>query len=149
MSSLDRMPPMEDDMTTGWEPSAGDIQALLEFLPKLYGEGAPLPVVRWFTETKDGALTLPCPQYNETVKSFIDLIVNQGCWMVGGYIPEEAKKLLMDEEAVRVATLPEIRRMFTLFVRGERFCDGWWSSMIEDGHVRRLLERLAEIGLES
>ena len=83
-------------MTTGCEPSAGDIQALLEFLPKLYGEGAPLPVVRWFTETKDGALTLPCPQYNETVKSFIDLIVNQGCWMVGGYIPEEAKKLLME-----------------------------------------------------
>ena len=30
-------------MTTEREPSASDIQALLEFLPKLYGEGAPAP----------------------------------------------------------------------------------------------------------
>ena len=131
------------------EPSARDIQALLEFLPKLYGEDAPPPVAQWISETKDGALAFPWPEYNETVESFINLIVKQGCWMDGDYIPEEAEKLLMDEEAVGAAKLPEIQRMFTLVVRGERFCDGWWASMIEDGHVRRLLERLAEIGTES
>ena len=136
-------------MTTEREPSARDIQALIEFLPKLYGEGAPPPVVRWFSEASDGTLVSPWPEYNNTVERFIDLIADQGCWMVGDYIPEEAKKLLLDEEAVRVATLPEIRRMLTFVVRGERFCDGWWSSMIEDGHVLRLLQRLAEIREES
>ena len=35
---------------------------------------------------------------------------------------------------------------------GERFCDGWWGSMIEEAHVRRLLEYLVGIereGLEA
>ena len=62
-----------------------------------------------------------------------------------GYVPEETERLLLDEAAVRDAAIPEIQRMLTLVVRGERFCDGWWSSMIEDGHVRRLLERLSEV----
>ena len=131
-------------MTTEREPSASDIQALLEFLPKLYGEGAPPPIVRWDMRT-----AFPWPEYNETVDSFIGLIVNQGCWMDAGYVPEETEKLLMDEAAVKVATLPEIQRMLTLVVRGERFHAGWRSSMIEGGHVRRLLNRLAEIGAES
>ena len=131
-------------MTTEREPSARDIQALVEFLPKLYGEGAPTPITRWITKTGDGALVMPWPKYHETVKSFIDQIVKQGCWMDPGYDPETSKGLLMDEAAVRNATIPQIRQMLTLIVRGERFCDGWWSSMIEDGHVQRLLERLAE-----
>ncbi len=102
-------------------------------------------IERWVTQNGDGSLTLPWPKYNETVESFIHLIVNQNCWIDAGYVPEEAERLLMDEAAVKDATIPEIRRMLTLIVRGERFCDGWWASMIEEGHVRRLLERLAEI----
>ena len=64
------------------------------------------------------------------------------------YEPVEAVELLKDEVAVREATIPELQQMLTAVVRGERFCDGWWGSMIEDGHVRRLLERLAEIERE-
>jgi hypothetical protein len=30
-------------------------------------------------------------------------------------------------------------------VRGERFNEGHWGAMIEQGYVRRLLERLAEL----
>lgn len=136
-------------MTMEREPSTREIKALVEYLPKLYGEDAPQPIVRWITETADGESTLPWPKYDKTVESFIDLIESQGCWMVGSYNPEEVRELLVDVEAIRVATLPKIRRMFTLVVRGERFCDGWWSSMIEEGHVRRLLERLAELGAKS
>ena len=53
------------------------------------------------------------------------------CWPFSGWV----RSMSICCEAVRM----------TLVVRGERFCDGWWSSMIEGGHVRRLLERLAEI----
>jgi hypothetical protein len=35
--------------------------------------------------------------------------------------------------------------MLTYCVRGERFSEGHWGAMIEQGHVRRLLERLVEI----
>ena len=58
------------------QPTPRDIRALVDFLPRLYGDGTPPPVVRWFTETADGVLTMPWPEYNETVESFFDLIVN-------------------------------------------------------------------------
>jgi hypothetical protein len=49
---------------------------------------------------------------------------------------------------VRNATLDQIKTMLTYCVRGERVCDGHWCAMIEGGHVRRLLERLAELRAE-
>lgn len=130
------------------QPTVQDIEALVAFLPRLYGPRAP-PIRKLVTgrQTADGTPILPRYEYDETVESFIDTIRGQGCWLDCGYDPEEAERLLMDEAAVARATIPEIRRLLTLVVRGERFCDGWWSSMIQEGHVRRLLERLAGIGL--
>ena len=69
--------------------------------------------------------------------------------MDGDYDPVESVEPLKNEAAVRKAKIPEVRQMLTAVVRGERFCSGWWGSMIEDGHVRRLLERLAEIDREN
>ncbi len=128
------------------QPTVQDIEDLVAFLPKLYGHGAQ-PAGKLITgeETADGTPTLPRYEYGEAVESFFNTIVRQGCWLDHDYDPEEAERLLMDEAAVACATVPEIRRLLTLVVRGERFCDGWWSSMIEEGHVRRLLERLTEI----
>ena len=131
------------------EPSAQDIQALVAYLPKLYGDGAPLPIMQWIMENPDGTLCLPWPVYDETVDDFIDLIQEQGCWMDAGYSPKASYDLLMDKAAVRNATIPEIRQMLTVIVRSERFCAGSWAAAIEDGHVRRVLERLAEIGAGS
>jgi hypothetical protein len=37
------------------------------------------------------------------------------------------------------------KTMLTFCVWGERFCDGHWAAMNQGGHVRRLLERLAEL----
>lgn len=127
------------------QPTPEDIRELIAFLPRLYGEGAP-PPARWpeSKEDDDGVLVLFAPEYNETVKAFMDTIVNSGCWM-GSYDPEEATSMLGDEAAVRNASLAEVRQMLTAVVRGERFSDGWWASVIESGGVRRLLERLAEI----
>ena len=61
------------------------------------------------------------------------------------YVPEEAGRMLEDPALVRRASLDQVRTMLTYCVRGERFCDGHWAAMIEGWHVRRLLERLAEI----
>lgn len=54
--------------------------------------------------------------------------------------------MLEDDEVVNTADLAQIKTMLTYCVRGERFCEGHWSAMIEDGDVRRLLQRLAELG---
>ena len=127
------------------QPTSEDIHELLAFLPRLYGEGAP-PPARWpeSKEDEDGVLVLVGPEYNETVTAFMDTIANSGCWMVS-YDPEEATTMLQNEAAVSGASLAEVRRMLTAVVRGERFSDGWWASVIESGAVRRLLERLTEI----
>ena len=88
---------------------------------------------------------MPWYEYDETVHEFMDTI-REGGWLDYGYDPVDAQKLLMDEEAIARATIPQIRQMLTAVVRGERFCDGWWMSIIDEGNVRRVLERLAEIG---
>ena len=145
----DRWMSREGNVTTERQPTARHIRALLAFLPKLYADGEP-PVLRWAAgaKTGDGTLVTPWPEYRQTVQDFMDLIDAQGCWLDGDYVPEEAERLLRDEAGVGGATIRDIQSMLTLVVRGERFRDGWWASMIEDGHVRRLLERLADIERE-
>jgi hypothetical protein len=64
------------------------------------------------------------------------------------YNPENAYQLLKDEQAIKTASLPQVKSMLTFCVRGERFSDGHWEEMIEKGYIRRILERLNEIKLE-
>ena len=66
-------------------------------------------------------------------------------WVDRGYVPEDAHRMLQEEASVRAASLDQIRSMLTFCLRGERFSDGHWAEMIEEGHIRRLLERLAEL----
>jgi len=87
---------------------------------------------------------MPWPRYAAVVKEFFEA-AGQECWTDYDYDIEQAGQMLMDEQRVRRASLDEIKTMLTFCVRGERFCDGHWAAMIEEGHVRRLVERLAQI----
>ena len=128
-------------------PRRKDIEELVAFLPKLYRDGLD-PVRNWETgrsgETVQTAF--PWPTYDETVGRFVDRIVSQDCWMDSDYDPEEAGRLINDAAYVRTATVQQIRVLLTYFVRGERFCEGLWGAMIRQGHIRRILERLDELG---
>jgi hypothetical protein len=53
--------------------------------------------------------------------------------------------MLKDQNGIKTSSLSQIKTMLTFCVRGERFSDGHWAQMIEQGHIRRLLERLNEI----
>ncbi len=53
--------------------------------------------------------------------------------------------MLENEDIVKTASLAQVKTMLTYCVRGERFCEGHWAAMIEQGHIRRLLERLLEL----
>ena len=70
------------------------------------------------------------------------------CWSDPDYSPAVAGELLRNETAVSNADLDTLKPLLTFCVRGERFCDGHWGAMIEEGHVRRLLERLAQLRAE-
>ena len=121
-----------------------DIETLTSFLPRLYAKGFS-PVTKWEGgQNKDGTYTLPYPTYDPLVEEFFRT-VSGGGWLDYDYNPEQAWKMMKDENFIKTATLSQIKSMLTFCVRGERFSDGHWGEMIEKGHIRRLLERLDEI----
>jgi hypothetical protein len=127
-------------------PSSMEIEELVSFLPRLYKEGFN-PIKKWGGGTKgeDGVFTMPWPEYEPIVVEFFRVASGE-CWSDYEYNPEEARRMLEDEEAVKTADLDQIKTMLTYCVRGERFCDGHWGTMIESGYIRQLLQRLTEIG---
>jgi hypothetical protein len=126
-------------------PTLEEMGNLTAFLPLLYQEGA-AAVVRWRGETKrtDGAVTLPWPDYSAVVKEFFGGGSGK-CWTDPDYLSSGAQELLLDARKVAGVTLEQVRSMLTFCCRGERFCDGHWAAMLEQGHVCRLLERVAEL----
>jgi hypothetical protein len=83
----------------------------------------------------------PYPQYAPEVQAFFSL-AGGTFWSDFGYDPKTAYAMLEDDEQVRTATLEQIKTMLTACVRGERFCDGFWASMLEEGKIVKLLRRL-------
>jgi hypothetical protein len=129
-------------------PTLQEVEKLTAFLPRLYAEGFS-PVQSWEGGEKrnDGSFTVPYPNYHPIVEEFFRL-VSSGGWLDYEYDPEQAYQMLKDENAIKVASLSQIKTMLTFCVRGERFSDGHWAQMIEEGYIRRLLERLDEIKSE-
>jgi hypothetical protein len=129
-------------------PTLQDIEKLTAYLPRLYAKGF-VPVESWDggEKRKDGSFTLPYPNYNPVVEEFFHLVSSEG-WLDYEYNPEQAYQMLKDDNVIKTASLTQIKTMLTFCVRGERFSDGHWAQMIEEGYIRRLLERLNEIKSE-
>jgi len=122
-----------------------EIDQLTAYLPILYADGYE-PIKEWHggVKSKDGVIQLPYPDYDEAVIQFFRL-ASKDFWLDYQYNPQEAELTLTNEKAVASATLEEIKTLVTYCVRGERFCDGHWGAMIEQGYVRQILERLIVI----
>lgn len=117
-------------------PTHTDILTLTVYLPRLYAEG--ITLIEWVS--KPGQF--PYPNYAPVIKEFFRL-AGQPCWSDYAYEPNETGKLLRDAECICACGLAEIKTLLTYCVRGERFCDGHWVKMIEEGYIRQILERLA------
>lgn len=129
------------------QPSLQDIESLTSFLPRLYAPGFSA-VVKWEGgKNKDGTYTMPYPTYDPLVNEFFRA-VSAGGWLDYEYNPEQAWRMIKSENFIETATLSQVRSMLTFCVRGERFSDGHWEQMIQEGHIRRLLERLNVIKSE-
>jgi uncharacterized protein DUF6508 len=130
------------------QPTLQDLEELTAFLPRLYAQGFS-PIDSWGggEKHKDGSFSMSYPNYNSAVEEFFRLVSSAG-WLDNEYNPEQAYQVLRDEHLVKTASLSQIKTMLTFCVRGERFSDGHWGTMIEKGYVRRLLERLNEIKSE-
>ena len=134
-------------MEKSQRPSLQEIETLIAFLPRLYANGFS-PVISWEGgRQKDGSYILPYPHYHSLVDEFFRVVAGGG-WIDFEYKPEQAYQMLKDEKLVQTASLSHIKTMLTFCLRGERFSDGHWAQMIEEGYIRRLLERLIEIKSE-
>ena len=100
----------------------------------------------WGGGTKDqkGVYTMSWPIYHPVVKQFFQIVSNE-CWCDNGYLSDDVEKMLSDDKVIKNASLYQIKTMLTFCVRGERFCDGHWAAMIEQGYIYKLLERLSEL----
>jgi len=129
-------------------PTNQEIDDLTTYLPKLYAEGFS-PIVDWGGGEKraEGSITVPYPNYHNTTEEFFRLAARE-CWLDYEYIPEDAGRMLRDEDFIRSASLDQVKTMLTFCLRGERFSDGHWGEMIEGGQIRRLLKRLMVIRSE-
>jgi len=121
------------------------MDALLAYLPTLQ-RFENHPVEKWDLgrELPDGSITMPFPVYPPEVLRFCEL-AGQSCWMDHGYRPDRAGAMLGDADAVAAASLDQVRTMLTYCVRGERFCDGHWAALIQNGKLTRLLQRLQQL----
>ena len=134
-------------MNNDQPPTLQEIEALTAYLPRLYAEGFS-PVIKWNGgKRKDGTYTMPYPDYDPLVEEFYRA-VSGGGWLDYEYNPEQAYRMIQDENLIKTASLSQIKTMLTFCVRGERFSDGHWAEMIEKGYIRQLLERLNVIKAE-
>jgi hypothetical protein len=85
--------------------------------------------------------------YSEVFLVFVKALYDHG-WAVPFDWPgwqEEVERLVESPEGVTDADAATIRRLLTLHVRKDRFCEGHLAEMLENGHILALLRRLREI----
>jgi hypothetical protein len=70
---------------------------------------------------------------------------SQPWWIDYDYDPVVVVEMVSSRERIAQATLSEIKGMLTYCVRGERFCEGHYDSLVERGIVEAILQRLAEL----
>ena len=113
------------------------VDELLRFLPGFEDLRQPF-VVRWAggEPAEEGAVTMPHPVYAEKVDDFFRL-AGQECWLDAEYLAVDPARMLDDDEAIRAATLEQVRAMLTYCVRAERFGDGNWEAFLRSGRPGR------------
>jgi O-acetyl-ADP-ribose deacetylase len=123
------------------------IKQVLEFLP-VFEEGYTGELYRWVTfKEENGVMQMPYVEYAPEVMRFRSALGSAGFihpydWMAW---QEEASRYLNESELIKSADLETLRKLFTLHVRRDRFVEGHFAEMIDQGHIRALLHRLSEL----
>ena len=127
------------------DPTSADFDRLITFLPILYADGF-RPIRYWGggNKTEDGVIVMPWPEYEEAVDQFF-YAASDECWKAYNYTSINIREIACDPQRVACATLDQIKAILTWCVRGERFCDGLWGDVIDNGLIRNVLLRLQEL----
>jgi hypothetical protein len=140
---------------TGAGVSAEDMDALLEFLPVLEKPG--FSFGRWSGGGIDGevdrevdgegATSMPCFIPGRDAARFVRTLHDHN-WIEPFDWPgwqKRAARYLRSPGGLKRAGLGTLRKLLTLHVRKERFCEGHLSAVHESGHLVAILRRLQAI----
>ena len=123
-------------------PTHSEMDELIQFLPKLYAEG--FEPVRESTDARmqeNGVIEMAPTEYDDQVTEFFQA-ASKEAWRDTKYFSTAAGEMLKSPDSIETASLKKVRSMLTHCVRGERFCDGHWESVISGGQIRLILTRL-------
>ena len=127
-------------------PTQSEMDLLISFLPKLYAEGfESVKKSSELTVQENRAIDIDPPEYDEQVIEFFQA-ASRDVWCDPEYLSTAAGDMLKSRDDIKAASLNEVKSMLTHCVRGERFCDGYWESVISGGQIRLILTRLQELG---
>ncbi len=131
--------------------SKGEIDRILSFLP--YFEERPKNAykVGGGDEIRPGLFQMPFASYTSTVDDFIQALYESEFVQPFDWTEwqDEAEKYVQDPGLLDDAGLETIIKLFTTHVRKERFCDGHLGTMILNGHILRLLQRLEKLAKQA
>jgi hypothetical protein len=121
--------------------SATRVDRVLAFLPLFEQQGYSFG--EWHTPPGQFPRFAP----NNDVSRFIEVLYEDG-WIQpfdwGKWQPQ-AEALYRNPRALGRARLSTLRRLLTLHVRKDRFCEGHLAGMLAEGHIVAILRRIAEL----
>jgi hypothetical protein len=137
----------EEEMTTDVVPvvRTKELAALVgKYLPALREHSGKRTEFKGGGTEPDGTILLAYPCYPPGVDAFLDECVERKVVFPFDWpqFHERAAELIA-EGGIECASVEELRRLLTTFVRQERFGPGVIGEMVESGVLLRVLERLA------
>ncbi len=108
-------------------------------------DACPASLIKAEGERKNSTLELNYRmEYGWEVKEFVRILEEEG-WEYYGYDPSEARPYLDDLSLIRDADFLGLRCLLTYYLRSERFGDGAWLVLIQNGFLTAVLRRLKDI----
>jgi len=130
---------MEDKITPE------QIDAVLKHLPAL--ETQESCVISGPVRKVGNSIELGCVHYSSGVTRLMNSLHDSGFLLIFDWPAwqDEARRYVLHPEQLRSADIVTLRKLLTLHIRKERFCEGHFGAMIDSGHIKRILERLKEL----
>ena len=122
-------------------PSKANIEAILAFLPVLEAKGFA------FGEIVAQPGQLGHTRMAQEVDGLVQALYDNG-WVEPfdwSKFQDEAIGYFENPSRLETVDVDTVRKLLTLHVRKDRFCDGHLLEMLEKGHIQAILRRLAQL----
>ena len=130
----------KDDWSIDDPLTTVEIDALLAFLPTFDAEG-----FRFATLRRSEGKSIGGWSYGPEANAFIEAAYAHGfvcAFDWPAWASTDGRRIMDNTREIEGVDLATLRRLFTSWIRGDRFCDGALASAYESGAVRCALDRL-------